>query len=81
MYMLVLTNIAVIGAFAVAKGKAFTANLLWLVSNPLMAVYEYQKNEIELASMFVIYSLIALYGIWNLKVRDMLLKIIDNNWQ
>ena len=74
MYMFVLTSIAVIGAFAVAKGKAFIANVLWLISNPLMGLYNYQKGEIELAGMFIIYTLIALYGVWNLKIKEYFVK-------
>jgi len=72
--MFVLTSIAVIGAFAVAKGKAFIANVLWLISNPLMGLYNYQKGEIELAGMFIIYTLIALYGVWNLKIKEYFVK-------
>ena len=72
--MFVLTSIAVIGAFAVAKGKAFIANVLWLISNPLMGLYNYQKGEIELAGMFIIYTLIALYGVWNLKIKGYFVK-------
>jgi hypothetical protein len=72
MYILTITVIAVIGAFAVAKGKAFIANLLWLISNPLMAHYNYQLGEMELAGMFTVYFLIALYGVWTLKVKGML---------
>ena len=79
MYMLMLTTIAVIGAFAVAKGKSFLANLLWSISNPLMGLYNYQKGELELAVMFAIYTIIALYGIWNLKLKMILIKIVDNN--
>ena len=77
MYMLTLTTIAIIGAFAVAKGKAFTANVLWLMSNPLMGLYNYRKGELELAVMFGIYSLIAVYGVWNLKLRAIVSKVID----
>lgn len=77
MYMFILTSIAVIGAFAVAKGKALTANWLWIISNPLMGLYNYQKGEIELATMFVIYSFIALYGIWNLKLKEYVIKEDD----
>ena len=69
MYILILTTIAIVGAFAVAKGKPFLANFLWLISNPLLGLYNYQKGELELAGMFVIYTIIALYGVWNLKLN------------
>lgn len=79
MYILTITIIAVIGAIAVAKGKPLIANSLWIISNPLMAYYNYELGEIELTGMFIIYFVISLYGVWHLKVKSILLKIIDDN--
>ena len=72
MYILILTVIAIAGAGAVAKGNALLANVLWAVSNPLVAVYQYQIYEFEMAGMFFVYSLIAWYGIYNLGLKNRL---------
>ena len=74
MYILILTVIAVIGAFTVALGKPLSANILWLISNPAMAVYNYNINEFEMAGMFAIYSMIAVYGVYNLKIKFLIHK-------
>ncbi|MCK5019414.1 MAG: hypothetical protein KAS32_20315 [Candidatus Peribacteraceae bacterium] len=69
MYILILSIIAVCGAVAVSLGKPLTANCLWILTNPLMAIYNYQNYEFEMAGMFATYSVIAVYGIWNLKTK------------
>jgi len=79
MYILILTIIAVVGAIAVAKGKSLMANLLWIVSNPLMAHYNYQLGEMELAGMFTVYFFIALYGVWCLKVKSYIKMKVKQN--
>ena len=70
MLILILTIIAVIGAIAVALGKPLAANILWIFSNPAMAAYNYSNCEYELAGMFVVYSVIAVYGIYNLSLKN-----------
>ena len=74
MFILILSTIAVIGAFAVALGRPLAANILWILSNPAMAVYNYNINEFELAGMFAVYSMIAVYGVYNLKLKFMINK-------
>ena len=69
MLILILTIIAICGAISVSLGRPLGANILWIVSNPLMAVYNYRIAEFEMAGMFGVYSFIAVYGIWNLKYR------------
>ena len=74
MFILVFTSIAVIGAFTVALGRPLVANMLWLASNPVMAVYNYNINEFEMAGMFAVYSMIAVYGVYNLKIKFLIHK-------
>ena len=69
MLILIMTIVAVCGAFAVSRGKSLGANFLWIISNPFLAIYNYTIYQYEMAGMFTIYSLIAIYGIWNLKFR------------
>lgn len=70
MIMLILTIIAIIGAVTVALGKPLAANILWLFSNPGMAIHNYNIHEFEMAGMFMVYSFIALYGVYNLKLKN-----------
>ena len=74
MYILILTTIAIIGAFTVALGRPLAANMLWLASNPAMALYNYNINEFEMAGMFAVYSMIAVYGVYNLKIKFLINK-------
>jgi len=70
MIILILTVVAIIGAITVSLGKPLAANILWIVSNPFMAIYNYNIREFEMAWMFVVYSIIALIGIYNLGIRN-----------
>ena len=70
MIMLILTTIAIIGAITVALGKPLTANSLWLISNPAMAIHNYNINEFEMAGMFVVYTVIAGFGVYNLRFKN-----------
>ena len=79
MIMLILTIIAITGAITVALGKPLTANSLWLISNPAMAIHNYNIHEFEIAGMFVVYAFIALYGIYNLRLKQVLFKKVVTN--
>jgi hypothetical protein len=70
MIIALLTTIAVFGAISVALGKPLTANYLWGCSQPGLAIYNFSIHEYEMAIMFSIYSLIAVYGIWYLRRLD-----------
>ena len=67
--ILILTIIAIIGAIFVSLGRPLAANMFWMISNPLMAIYNYKISEYEMSFMFIIYSVISIIGIWNLKFR------------
>lgn len=69
MIILMLTIIAILGAITVAMGKPLAANILWLFSNPGMSIHNYNIHEFEMAGMFMVYSFIAVYGVYNLKLK------------
>ena len=71
MIMIILTSIAIAGAITVALGKPLAANILWILSNPCMAIHNYNIGEFEMAGMFFTYSVIACYGIYNLHFKQM----------
>lgn len=72
MIMIILTIIAIAGAITVALGKPLIANSLWLISNPAMAIHNYNIHQFEMAGMFVAYAFIALYGVYNLKLKGLI---------
>ena len=70
MMMIILTIIAITGAITVALGKPLIANSLWLISNPAMAIHNYNICEFEMAGMFVVYTVIAGFGVYNLRFKN-----------
>lgn len=70
MIILILTIIAIIGAITVALGNPPTANSLWLISSPAMAIHNYNIHEFEMAGMFVVYTVIAGFGVYNLRFKN-----------
>jgi hypothetical protein len=62
----VMANIAILGAIVVSLGYPFIANVLWMISNPYMLYHNRKINQPEQAKMFLVYTLISLFGIYNL---------------
>lgn len=60
------TSLGIIGAVFVALGKPLTANLIWVVSNPLLIYHNYKINQASQSRMFVVFTVISLFGIINL---------------
>jgi len=60
------------GAFLVASGYTLEPNIIWLISNIVVASYFYQQKEKELLIMYLIYIAIAVYGVFNLGIRPLL---------
>ena len=60
----------VLGAYATAKGTPLKANLLWLPGNILLLYHNYMIGEWAMMSMFAVYLVIAVFGVWNLKYRS-----------
>lgn len=61
--------LGVFGAYATARGMPLWANLLWLPGNALLLYHNYVIEEWAMFSMFAIYLVIAVFGVWNLKYR------------
>lgn len=60
---------SILGAYATAKGIPLKANLLWLPGNTLLLYHNYMIKEWAMMSMFAIYLVIAVFGVWNLKYK------------
>lgn len=58
-----LTYVSILGAGSVAMGHTFPANLLWSVSNPILALHNYRAGQVKQAQMFGIFGFIAVSGV------------------
>ena len=61
-----------LGAILVSSGYTLEPNIIWLISNLVVASYFYQQNEKELLLMYLVYIVIAVYGIINLGLLPLL---------
>jgi len=68
--IIIWTTMGVLGCILVAKNKAYLANILWSISNIGMIVYNYNLAEYEMCFMFIIYWIIAVYGVYNLRDKN-----------
>ena len=69
MFAVITTGMAIIGALAVARNKALFANAIWSISNPLLVGYNYYNGMVEQSIMFAVFTLLAWYGVYNLKIK------------
>lgn len=60
---------AIIGAIYVSLGKPLLANIIWSISNLAIFSYNFVISEYEMAMLFGVYEIIAIYGIYNLKYK------------
>lgn len=60
------TSLGIIGALFVALGKPFSANLIWVISNPILIYHNYKINQLSQSRMFVVFTAISLFGVINL---------------
>lgn len=67
--ILIFTLLSIVAAVFVSKGKALTANCIWAISNVGIIYHNLHLGEYEMALLFVAYEIIALYGIYNLKLK------------
>ena len=63
------TILAIIGAICVSKNKPLLANYIWAVSNIGFIYHNIMITEWEMVLLFSIYEIIALYGIYNLRIK------------
>ncbi len=64
MLIQITTGLAILGALYVASGRALAANILWSISNPVLIFHNLYSGQIEQATMFAVFSLVSLYGIY-----------------
>ena len=57
------TYLSIIGAISVAFGYSTPANLLWLMSNPILIIHNHRNGELAQARMFGVFGCIALVGV------------------
>ena len=74
MLIWILTALSIIGAAWVATGHPIRANIVWSISNPALVLYNLTIVQTAQAVMFGIFSLIAFYGIYNLKIKPSQIK-------
>ena len=67
--ILIATILGVIGCLFVSRGEPLNANYVWSIGNLGMIYYNYTIVEYEMMIMFVVYEIIALYGVWNLRFK------------
>lgn len=66
MYIQIATGLAILGALYVASNRALAANTLWSISNPILILHNILSNQFEQAIMFIVFSVVAFYGIYHL---------------
>lgn len=67
--IIIATLLGVIGCLFVASDKSLKANYVWSIGNLGMIYHNYTITEYEMMIMFIVYELIALYGVWNLRFK------------
>lgn len=67
--ILIITLMSIAGAICVSQNRALTANYIWSVSNIGLIAHNIMINEYEIAFLFIVYEIIALYGIYNIQFR------------
>lgn len=60
------TKLGIIGAIFVAFGEPLTANIIWLVSNPLLLYHNHKIGQSSQSRMFFVFTAISLFGVVNL---------------
>lgn len=60
------TVVCVAGAGFTACGDALTANICWVLGNPLLMCHYKQIEELELFTMAAIFMGISIFGVINL---------------
>ena len=67
--ILLLTIMGIAGAMYVSRGAPLTANYIWTVSNLGFICHSIAIAEYELATLFAVYEILAVYGICNLRSK------------
>lgn len=72
----IATTLGILGCIFVSYNQPIIANLLWIVGNPLMLYHNLKAGETEQARMWVVYTVIAAFGVFN--NRKTIFKFIKN---
>lgn len=68
MILIMISSIlGILGVLCVSQGKSLYANYIWSIGNIGMIIHNYNIREYEMMIMFIIYWIIAVYGVWNLR--------------
>ncbi len=62
----IVTFLGVVGASLVALGMPLQANIVWVMSNPILIYHNYRIGQLAQSRMFFVFTLISLFGIYNL---------------
>ncbi len=65
-YIQIATGLAILGTLYAASNRVLAANILWSISNPMLILHNILNDQPEQAAMFVVFSVIALYGIYHM---------------
>lgn len=60
------TSLGVVGAVFVALGNPLNANIVWVISNPLLIYHNYRIGQLYQSRMFFVFTIISLFGTINL---------------
>jgi hypothetical protein len=56
----------IIGVLMVSLGRPLYANLIWVITNPLLVYHNLCIGQRGQATMFTIYMILAVFGVINL---------------
>lgn len=65
----VASDISIMGSILTAMGFAFLACVVWSISNPYIAYYNYKKGEMAQYRLFLVFTIVSAIGVWNLWPR------------
>ena len=68
--LIVFTILAIIGALCVSYNKPLIANFFWVISNLSFIIYNISIDEYEMTILFIVYEIIAIFGIYNLGIKN-----------
>lgn len=68
--IIIFTIMSIIAAVYVSHGRSLIANCIWAISNIGFVYHNIVISEYEMAILFMAYEIIAVYGVYNLKLKQ-----------
>jgi len=62
---ILITISSMYAAIKVAQGQTLAPSLIWSITNPILSYHNFSIGETEQALLFMGFSLIAFYGVYN----------------